>query len=695
MRIPDQTDRSSAGEPPAPGDDVPAGDDATSVLRLPDAPDRAGDRGTTSLRVPAEEPEGEPEDVEDAEDDVPAGDDATSVLRLPEAPDRAGDRGTTSLRVPAEDGVGEPEDVEDAEDDVPAGDDATSVLRLPEAPDRAGDRGTTSLRVPAEEPEDDVPAGDRGTTSLRVPAEDGVGEPEDAEDAEDDVPAGDRGTTSLRVPAEEPEDEPEDKKPVGGGGDSAGLIPSPVGAKAKDVEQPTGVLPLPPAVEPPAAPPKPVAAPPVPDAQRDPLDLLAQLTNRPAPPPTPLRTFGRRVKIWTPLVVLLVVAFVIAQSLRPLPEPTLEMTATQTYTFDGESPTAPWPDSGQAVLDVEGLGTFGSSGEQEPVPIASVAKVMTAYVILENHPMAEDGDGESVPVDQLAEDEAALSDDGESTVEVEAGGSITQREALQAILIASANNVARLLARWDAGSEEDFVAEMNETAAELGMENTTYTDPSGLNEDTVSTAEDQVILAKAAMDDPVFRAIVAMPSYEDSNGDVHGNWNHLVPVNGVIGIKTGTTSAAGGNLLFAAEQEVGGTRQLIIGAVLDQPPHPSDNSILTGALTASDALIRFGQGELRDETVLSEGDVVGYVDDGLGGRTPVVATEDVQAVGWAGLEVEMELSTGEGGLPGSADAGTQVGVLTVGGGPDRVTVPVALAEDLGEPGFADRLTRVG
>ncbi len=401
------------------------------------------------------------------------------------------------------------------------------------------------------------------------------------------------------------------------------------------------------------------------------------------------------MKIWTPLLVLLAIAFVIAQSLRPLPEPTLEMTAARTHTFDGTSPTAPWPDQGQAVLDVEGLGTFGSSGEQEPVPIASVAKVMTAYVVLENHPMAEDGDGEMIPVDQQAEDDAALSNDGESTVEVEAGSSITQREALQAILIASANNVARLLARWDAGSEEEFVAEMNETAAELGMENTTYTDPSGLSDDTVSTAEDQVILAKAAMDDPVFRAIVAMPSYEDSLGATHTNWNHLVPVNGVIGIKTGTTTAAGGNLLFAAEQEIGGTRQLIVGAVLAQPPHPSDNSILTGALTAGDTLIRFAQEELRAETVLNEGDVVGYVDDGLGGRTPVVAAEDVQAVGWAGLEVELELSAGEEGVPGSGDAGTRVGVLTVGGGPDRVTVPVAAGGGLGRTGFSERPPPVG
>ncbi|TDC65001.1 D-alanyl-D-alanine carboxypeptidase family protein, partial [Streptomyces hainanensis] len=440
------------------------------------------------------------------------------------------------------------------------------------------------------------------------------------------------------------------------------------------------------------APPKPAAPPPPPaDADRDPLELLASLTNRPAPPETPLRMTWRRVKIYTPFALLLLVALVVAQSLRPLPEPELRLTASETYTFDGEAPSVPWPASGQSALDVEGLGGFGTSGEQEPVPIASVAKVMTAYVILREHPMEFGSTGAAIPVDQQAEDDAQLSDDGESTVEVEAGTDLTQHEALQAIMIASANNVARLLARWDAGSEEAFVDKMNETAAELGMENTTYTDPSGLNSDTVSTAEDQVLLGRAAMEDPVFRDIVAQLSYDDSQGENHSNWNQLVSPGDVVGIKTGTTTAAGGNLLFAAVQDVDGAQQMIIGAVLAQPPHPSDNSILTGALTAGGELIDFAQGTLRGETLIAAGEEVGYVDDGLGGRTPVVVTEDVQAAGWDGLEVRMDLEPGGDGVPATATAGTEVGTLTIG----STSVPIALGSELAEPGFTSRLLRLG
>ncbi|MFI8203851.1 D-alanyl-D-alanine carboxypeptidase [Streptomyces sp. NPDC085937] len=424
---------------------------------------------------------------------------------------------------------------------------------------------------------------------------------------------------------------------------------------------------------------------------KPPLDLLAELTNTPPPPQTPLRTAVRRVKIWTPLVILLVIAFAVVQNVRPLPTPTLVLTAEDSYTFKGGKPDIPWPDSGQAALDVDGIGTFGSSGEQKPVPIASVAKVMTAYVILRDHPLKSGAEGPKIPIDALAEEQ---SDAGqESTVNVTEGDEISQREAIEAILIASANNVARLLARWDAGSEDAFVEKMNEAAEDLGMADTTYTDPSGLNNTTVSTAVDQVKLARAAMQFPSFREVAAMMSYVDYKGDRHDNWNRLVGHDDVVGIKTGTTTSALGNLSFAAKKDVDGEVHRIVGAVLRQPEGGEDNTILSGALEAGRNLVLAGQDALRAETILKKGQVVGYADDGLGGRTPVAVTEDVKAVGWAGLSVKLTFAGTE--LPQTAKAGTKVGTLTVGDGKNgAVKVPVALQEDLVEPGFTDKLTRL-
>ncbi|MFJ5089211.1 D-alanyl-D-alanine carboxypeptidase [Streptomyces sp. NPDC088674] len=427
-----------------------------------------------------------------------------------------------------------------------------------------------------------------------------------------------------------------------------------------------------------------------------PLDLLAELTNTPPPPETPMRTVVRRFKIWTPLVLLLIVVLGVVQAVRPLPQPTLSLTAATTYQFSGKAAAMPWPKSGQAAMDVDGLGSFGSSGAQKPVPIASVAKVMTAYLVLRDHPVKKGGDGASITMDQKAEDDAGLSAQNESTVDVRAGQKLSQKEAIEAIMLASANNIARQLARWDAGSEKDFVAKMNKAADELGMKNTTYTDPSGLNKTTVSTAEDQVKLGKVAMKDPLFREVVRMPAYVDSNGKTQTNWNRLVPMNNTVGIKTGTTTAAGGNLLYAATKEVGGTTRTIVGAVLAQPPAPEDNSILTGALNAGKALIEAAQGTLVAEKVVKKGDVVGSVDDGLGGTTPVVAAKDLTAVGWPGLTVRLKLVDDGTALPHEAAAGTKVGVLRAGDGTSSaVEVPVVLRSALSEPGLGTKLTRLG
>nr|WP_242483054.1 D-alanyl-D-alanine carboxypeptidase [Streptomyces sp. HSG2] len=426
---------------------------------------------------------------------------------------------------------------------------------------------------------------------------------------------------------------------------------------------------------------------------KPPMDLLAELTNTPPPPETPLRTAARRVKIWTPLALLLVVVFAVVQATRSLPQPRLDLTAPASFTFEGGDPRIPWPESGQAALDVQGIGTFGSSGEQEPVPIASVAKIMTAYVILRDHPLKSGAEGPKIEIDETAEEQ---SDAGaESTVQVSAGDSITQREAVESILVASANNVARLLARWDAGSEEAFVEKMNEAAEDLGMSDSTYTDPSGLNDSTVSTAVDQVKLAKAAMEQPVFREVSAMMSYDDYQGVNHSNWNRLVGRNGVVGIKTGTTTSALGNLVFAAKQDVGGETRTIVGAVVRQPAGGEDNTILGAALYESDRLIRAAQEALESMVIIEKGEVVGYVDDGLGGRTPVVTTRDVEAAGWPGLTVKLTFAAAD--VPHTAKAGTEVGTLTVGDGATSgaVEVPVALAEDLVEPGFTPRLTRLG
>ena len=170
---------------------------------------------------------------------------------------------------------------------------------------------------------------------------------------------------------------------------------------------------------------------------------------------------------------------------------------------------------------------------------------------------------------------------------IAAGEQLTERQALQALLLPSANNIAAVLARWDAGSADRFVARMNATARSLGMTHTRYTDPSGYDDATVSTAADQVRIVDRAMRLPVFASIVATPSATlPVAGTVH-NTNTLLGHNGFVGVKTGSTDAAGGCFAFRAIRWIDGKRTTITGVVLGQPGHDQ----IAAGLAAADAMV--------------------------------------------------------------------------------------------------------
>ena len=128
---------------------------------------------------------------------------------------------------------------------------------------------------------------------------------------------------------------------------------------------------------------------------------------------------------------------------------------------------------------------------------------------------------------------------------------------------------------------------MNAVARSLGMTHTLYTDPSGYDDATVSTAADQVRLVDRAMRLPVFASIVATPSAAlPVAGTVH-NTNTLLGHDGFVGVKTGSTAAAGGCFAFRAIRSIDGKRTTITGVVLGQPGHDR----IAAALKAADAMV--------------------------------------------------------------------------------------------------------
>ncbi|CAH9419008.1 D-alanyl-D-alanine carboxypeptidase (EC [Streptomyces globisporus] len=620
----------------------------------------------------------------------------------------------------------EPDEEPDAEAKAEQGDEPKDEPKADSEPDKA----------PAAEAEAETkPATASGSEPAPVPAADSEPTPDDASDLRGiDQPTAifkavkpadrvDQATTALKLPPREdkaegkPKSRPEDE-PKGGAGakseseaertstfvplrsDDVRAAPAP---RKPELESESAAGPEAPARTPEAGSPA-AAAPSWAAAERTrqqplppkpPLDLLAELTNTPPPPETPVRTAVRRVKIWTPLVLLLLIVFAIVQVMRPLPEPSLELTAKPTYTFEGGKTELSWPGQGQSAVMVDGVGSLGSEGAQKPAPIASVAKVMTAYVILQGHPLKGDEEGEKITVDQKAEDESKRPD--ESTAPLTKGQEFTQRQMLQLLMIPSGNNAARLLARWDAGSEDKFIEKMNDAAKDLGMTASTYTDPSGLEKTTVSTAADQLKLAQAVMRNEVFRKIVDMPQAEIEGIDtkIYNN-NTLLLEPGVSGIKTGSSTPAGGNLLWSANTKVDGKVLWIYGAVMGQQAGTGRvYDSLELSLQNSLKLIKDAQEAATSATVVKKGDVVGYVDNGFGGQAPVVATKNLKAVGWSGLKVELKVTDNGKGIDQAAKAGTEVGSVTVGTGTGKVTAPVVLQSDLPEAAFGDKMTRIG
>ncbi|MFI1528824.1 serine hydrolase [Streptomyces griseus] len=650
---------SAAAEPDAkPGADAKpeAVGDAADAKPEPDARPEAGTK-----------PEPEPES-EDEPDDQPKA--APTPVVTPTAASESQDAPKAGSQAEPKAGA-EPDRASDADADDPRGIDQPTAIFKAVKPDDRVDQATTALKLP---PREDWPAAKPGSKPEAGPESDA-----------------ERTSTFVPLRSDDVRSAPAPRKPESGAGAGAGAGTEAGTAAESPVRTPET------ASQPPAAPSWAAAErtrqQPLPP--RPPLDLLAELTNTPPPPETPVRTAVRRVKIWTPLVLLLLIVFAIVQVMRPLPEPSLQLTAKPTYTFEGGETKLSWPGQGQSAVMVDGVGSLGSEGAQKPAPIASVAKVMTAHVILQEHPLKGDEEGETITVDQKAEDESQRPD--ESTAPLTKGQKLTQRQMLQLLMIPSGNNAARLLARWDAGSEDAFIDKMNDAAKDLGMTGSTYTDPSGLEKTTVSTATDQLKLAQAVMRNEVFRKIVDMPEVEIKgiDGKIYNN-NNLLLQPGVSGIKTGSSTPAGGNLLWSANTKVDGKLLWIYGAVMGQQAGTGRvYDSLELSLQNSLKLIKDAQKAATSATVVKKGDVVGYVDNGFGGQTPVVATKNLKAVGWSGLEVELKVTDNGRGIDHAAKAGAEVGMVTVGTGTGKVTAPVVLQSDLTEPAFGDKLTRIG
>jgi D-alanyl-D-alanine carboxypeptidase (penicillin-binding protein 5/6) len=297
--------------------------------------------------------------------------------------------------------------------------------------------------------------------------------------------------------------------------------------------------------------------------------------------------WGRRIVLCLIVLVLGAAAFVAVQLERSLPRLSVSVVIAPHGSAGGAAVVLPWPRRGSAAVEVRGVGLLGSFNGRRVFPLASVAKLMTALVVLRAHPLVGGESGPAIRVRPA--DVATYASDlagSQSVLKVEAGEELSERQALEGLLVASANNVADILARWDAGSTSVFVARMNAMARVLGLTRTHFVEPSGLNAADVGSAIDMVRLGAVVLAVPTIATIVRLGEVALPVAGVVINYDYAVGHHGIIGIKTGSSSAAGGNFVFAAREVVDGRTLTAIGAVLGQ----KGTSNLEAALAAGERL---------------------------------------------------------------------------------------------------------
>lgn len=346
----------------------------------------------------------------------------------------------------------------------------------------------------------------------------------------------------------------------------------------------------------------------------------------------------------------------------------------------------PWPAYGQSAVGAQGYGVLASSHDGLAVPIASVAKVLVATAVLRQKPIVSGQQGPLITItaqDVEVFEQAAA--EGGSVVTVVEGEQISEYQALQALLLPSGNNMADTLANWAFGSTDAYLAYANNLAKGIGMAGTRIADASGFLPQSVSTASDLVKLGEAAMQNPVLAEIVAQQQAEIPEAGVVYNVNFLLGQDGIIGIKTGNTNAAGGCFLFAAVREVvPGQRVTVVGAILGAP---SLNVAMRDAVPLLNAAYQ-GFGQI---TVVKAGQTVANYSLPWGTRTTAIAQKSLTIFGWRGLSYKPNFGLLP--LQSPQAAGYKVGTVGVDSIAGRKTVPVVLGGSTSSPTTRWRLFR--
>jgi D-alanyl-D-alanine carboxypeptidase (penicillin-binding protein 5/6) len=314
--------------------------------------------------------------------------------------------------------------------------------------------------------------------------------------------------------------------------------------------------------------------------------------------------------------------------------------------------------------------------------IASITKVATVSMVLEKLPLKVGEQGPSYQFTRADQREfQQYRRQNQSSLDVPVGGSLTEYQMLQGVLLGSANNYIDRLAREIWGSERAFADASAAWLRSKGIDGMTLDSPSGFDKNNVASPEALLRLGEVAMRNPVFAEIVSTRSAEIPGVGTVTNTNQMLDDPGVVGIKTGTLTHW--NLLTAKDVAVNGTTVRLFASVLGQ------NS--NGArLAVTRSLLAEVEKSLTDQPVaVPKGTIVGSVETTWGATSDIVTDDDTRVVLWNGATATATTTLE---LGASTKAGAKAGSLDAKGPVNAAKTRVSLAKTIAEPTAWWRLT---
>ncbi|BDZ40261.1 D-alanyl-D-alanine carboxypeptidase family protein [Microbacterium suwonense] len=394
------------------------------------------------------------------------------------------------------------------------------------------------------------------------------------------------------------------------------------------------------------------------------------------------RSAGRRARTLIPLGVIaaLCATYVGGTLLAPLDQVAPTVHAAQVAIDPAPVATAAWPADGSAAVAVQGMNPISSTIQRDE--IASITKVATVMMVLDELPLEIGEQGPSFEFTYRdSRDYWSYRRSNQSSLDVPVGGSLTEYQMLQGVLLGSANNYIDRLSDEIWGSDLAFSEASAKWLSDHGIEGVSLATPSGFDSRNVATPEGLIKLGEVAMRNPVFAEIVGTRSAEIPGVGTVTNTNQLLDDEGVVGVKTGTLSHW--NLLTAKDVQVGDSTVRLFAAVLGQ--NSGDERF---AVTRS--LLAGVEKTLAEQPVsVPKGTVVGQVTTEWGEKVDVVTDADTTVVLWNGASAT---ATAELDLDDRTDAGAKAGTLTAKGPVNTVQTSVSLAEEVAAPSAWWRLT---